>query len=964
MRKNVSQRSLIEYGTFSTEDLVQINKCRGMHNKLGFGYQLAFIRLLNYLPGIKPFEVMEEILIYSALQLEINTDEIKLYEANRTKVSDHQQEIIKYLNYILYNATSQTQLEQFVFNEALRLEAHSLLRMQAINFLKANNILLPTENTINRLISSERKKARKHIFEIIHEKLPNYAPIKLNDLLIAQEGSSKLERLKKPPQKASPDAIIDLSERLQIIKDTNILQIDLSDINNNYQKIFTKEIRLYSVNRIRALEPDHRIAALVCFLHQAYQDITDFLVETYCKLLNGAFGRAEAKVNAQFQQHEASIRQSINNYEKLKATIADMTIPDVKLRSVIFKKFPKEFEDAKPLDIMSKSKSTHIFDIITDKFSYFRQFSPYVIANLDLQFDSKEQSDVIEAVKVLKDLNSGNKRKLDADTPIKFIPKNLKKHIVTGNQINRHAWECALLFNIRDGIKNNNITVNNSKRHCKFQEFFMPDDRWIALRKAFFTKTRLPQSSQEVEAYLTARLNNAFDQYLENAKYNKYAKIIDGKWSISPDPAYKLTEKQVEDLKLLKKWIASHLRTIKLPDLLVEVDNDLQFTESFMLPNKKGQRFIEDICKIIITIMSHGCNIGAYSMSQLADDISYEEIKNITDWQLTDDTQRMVLALIVNAISCLGISKNWGEGKTSSSDAHLVAFHEKVLQQGYSLRFGDFALAFYTFIADNYAPLYSEPIECNEGEAPYALDGIINNESDLNIEEHYTDTRGASFIIFTAFEFLGPKFNPRIRGIQKQNIFRIDRDRDYGILAPLFNRKSNIKMSSVTSQWDRMAQFYASISNGHITASVALKRLHALGPKNEFYDANVQLGKVLKTENTLQNMIDPEMRKRRHRGLLKGEEMHQLARNISYGNGGVITARDLIAQRNCCNCLTLIMACIVYWQAKEIARILSECYDPQSQELDLSLLQHISPVGWDNVILYGEYIINKNLIRR
>ena len=70
---------------------------------------------------------------------------------------------------------------------------------------------------------------------------------------------------------------------------------------------------------------------------------------------------------------------------------------------------------------------------------------------------------------------------------------------------------------------------------------------------------------------------------------------------------------------------------------------------------------------------------------------------------------------------------------------HLVLFHEKVLQQGYSLRFGDFALAFYTFVADNYAPIHSQPIECNEGKAPYALNGIVNNESDLNIEEHYTD---------------------------------------------------------------------------------------------------------------------------------------------------------------------------------------------------------------------------------
>ena len=89
---------------------------------------------------------------------------------------------------------------------------------------------------------------------------------------------------------------------------------------------------------------------------------------------------------------------------------------------------------------------------------------------------------------------------------------------------------------------------------------------------------------------------------------------------------------------------------------------------------------------------------------------------------------------------------------------------------------------------------------------------------------------------------------------------------------------------------------------------MALKRLLALNPKNEFYNANMQLGRILKTENTLQNMIDPKMRRRKHRALLKGEEMYQLARDIGYWNRGTITARDLIAQRTCYNCLTLIMA--------------------------------------------------------
>ena len=73
-------------------------------------------------------------------------------------------------------------------------------------------------------------------------------------------------------------------------------------------------------------------------------------------------------------------------------------------------------------------------------------------------------------------------------------------------------------------------------------------------------------------------------------------------------------------------------------------------------------------------------------------------------------------------------------------------------------------------------------------------------------------------------------------------------------------------------------------------------------------------------------------------------------------------ARDLQTQRNTSNCLTLIIACIIYWQAKEISRVILEC-DPDGARIDLSLLEHISPVGWENITLYGEYVLNPNLIR-
>src|SRR5215510_9750151 len=51
-----------------------------------------------------------------------------------------------------------------------------------------------------------------------------------------------------------------------------------------------------------------------------------------------------------------------------------------------------------------------------------------------------------------------------------------------------------------------------------------------------------------------------------------------------------------------------------------------------------------------------------------------------------------------------------------------------------------------------------------------------------------------------------------------------------------------IDTEQIAEQWDRMGQLYASLKTGHVTASVALKRLVGLSAKNSFYRANRDLG--------------------------------------------------------------------------------------------------------------------------
>lgn len=104
------------------------------------------------------------------------------------------------------------------------------------------------------------------------------------------------------------------------------------------------------------------------------------------------------------------------------------------------------------------------------------------------------------------------------------------------------------------------------------------------------------------------------------------------------------------------------------------------------------------------------------------------------------------------------------------------------------------------------------------------------------------------------------------------------------------------------------------------------------------------------------------MRRQVRRGLLKVDQLHTLARDVAYGKRGRISKRDFLQLMKTCSCLTLILACIVYWQAREIERVIVEC-KKEADSIDTSLLEHVSPIEWENVVLYGEYLIDHNWIR-
>ena len=55
--------------------------------------------------------------------------------------------------------------------------------------------------------------------------------------------------------------------------------------------------------------------------------------------------------------------------------------------------------------------------------------------------------------------------------------------------------------------------------------------------------------------------------------------------------------------------------------------------------------------------------------------------------------------------------------------------------------------------------------------------GSSYHESEIDPEEHYTDTHGYTELNFAAFAMFGKRFCPRIRGLHRQWIYWIDPDK-------------------------------------------------------------------------------------------------------------------------------------------------------------------------------------------
>ena len=399
------------------------------------------------------------------------------------------------------------------------------------------------------------------------------------------------------------------------------------------------------------------------------------------------------------------------------------------------------------------------------------------------------------------------------------------------------------------------------------------------------------------------------------------------------------------------------LPRIKITELLMEVDDWTGFTRHFV--HLKDGQPAPDRTLLLSAILADAINLGLTKMAESSPGLTYDKLSWLQAWHIRDETYSAGLADLVNAQFHHNFANNWGDGTTSSSDGQRFRASSKAQSTGHvNPKYGsEPGRTFYTHISDQYAPFSTRVVNVGIRDSTYVLDGLLYHESDLRIEEHYTDTAGFTDHVFALMHLLGFRFAPRIRDLKDTKLFMPKNEQDYSALAAMNGGTLNLKQ--IRDHWDEILRLATSIKQGTVTASLMMRKLGSYPRQNGLSIALRELGRIERTLFILDWLQNVELRRRVHAGLNKGEARNALARAVFFNRLGEIRDRSFDQQSYRASGLNLVTAAIVLWNTVYIERAI-EAQREAGKSIDDELLQYLSPLGWEHINLTGDYVWRQN----
>lgn len=948
-----TEEALARHYIFSETDLAVIMQRRGEHNRLGFAIQLCYLRY----PGFSlPTDADPPALLLAFVghQLRIDTSLWPQYAQRPETRREHLMELQAWLKLTPFSLADFQRFVNQLSEMSRQTDRGLILVKELIDSLRQQNIILPPFDVIERVCSEALTRGTRQVYEALNAPLSTHHRHALDALLTFREGTKRsgLVWLCQSPGSPKTKNILAHLERLQTIRELCLPEGLEHAVHQNRLLKMAREGRQMTVQHLRRFEPTLRYAMLIALILDTRATIIDEVIDLHDRLLGGLFSKAKRNHADRFQQSGKAINDKVRLYSRIGNALLEAKQsggdPFAAIEAIIpWEVFKESVTEAEEL---SRPADFDYLELVGDGYTRLRRYTPTLLEALSLKAAPVARP-LLKGVDVLKDMNHQQLRKVPDKAPTSFIRKRWESLVYTEEGLDRRFYELCVLSELKNSLRSGDIWVQGSRQFKDFEEYLLPlpcfaeqlDSHQLGLAVetdcSRYLETRLAALEEKMETVeRLAAANELPDAAITNSGSLKVSPLE----TIVPD-----------EVTALMQQVYGMMPHLKITELLQEVDNWTGFTKHFK--HLKSSETVQDKPLLLTTILADAINLGLSKMAEACPRTTYAKLTWLQAWYIRDETYSAALAELVNAQSRQPFAAYWGDGTKSSSDGQNFKTGGRGQFAGQvNLKYGqDPGVQFYTHISDQYAPFHTKVISATIRDATHVLDGLLYHESDLCIEEHYTDTAGFTDHVFALMHLLGFHFAPRIRDLSDKRLYIHGSARKYPTLAQMIG--GNINVKHIRAHWDDILRLAASIRQGTVTASLMLRKLGSYPRQNGIAVTLRELGRIERTLFTLDWMQDVNLRRRVQSGLNKGEARNSLARAVFLNRLGEIRDRSFENQRYRASGLNLVVAAIILWNTVYLERVVL-ALQKKGQKIDLELLPHISPLGWEHINLTGDYV--------
>lgn len=934
------EMDMLKYYVLSQEDVTFINSRNKKKNRLGFALQLCALRY----PGrylSKSDTVPQEMLRFISAQLGLNELDINDYAERLPTRYEHLKIIQQHYGFHPFNK-SKHDIVLWLAKTALLTRNNAELADLFVKECRTRKMILPGITVIERLCADARVTAEREITKRIVSRLDGPMKQNLHSILSdTVDGRITLHGWLKRFEAGHNSADVNrLLDKLEYLQNLNIPDSILDCIPAHRIIWLRHQGEAYYADGLRDVNETRRLAILAVCVIEWKAMLTDAVLETHDRIVGKLYNSCKRMRDEQLTDQKKLAKDTLNSFVHLSQRLLTAHANNGNVVDVI----PEADELENLMDTakkLTKKFGSEPLEFVLSGYSRFRRYTQHMIEGINFE-GNQASKPLLEAITLLKGLNQSEK-KIGNHLPVSFA--NAKWRKLLGRNPERKLWETAVLFSIRDALRSRDIWVKHSRIYQDTRRQLLPAEQ--------AEQTLSLPIPLQAEIWLNERKNKLEQKFKHVSQMIKNGTLPNSFIEKGKIRVSRLDRQVPEGMDRLTLDIYQQMPKVSITDILREVDKDTGFTDSFTHIHTGSP--CTDKVGLMNVLLAGGINMGLKKMALCSSShTSFWALMRIYNWHVTSETMNDALAIIIDKHRNLPLSAFWGDGTTSSSDGQFMVTGGtgeamNLVNSKHGIIPG---IKGYTHLTDQFGPFSMQTIPSTAHEAPYILNALTMNETGKKIKEHYADTGGFTDHVFALCSLLGYQFTPRLRNLSSLKLYSIKGVCVPKLMKELVTAKANIKR--IEQQWPDIIRLIASIITHKVIPSDILRQLSSFPRQNELAIALREIGRIERTIFILTWVSSIAMQRRAQIGLNKGEAHHALKRALNFNRRGEIGDRTSENQHIRMMSLNLLAAIIIYWNTKHLGNIIHDMKQ-QGVTIPPEKLAHLSPLGWEHIILTGFY---------